>query len=63
VEEETNECPACAEKRLHSVREWRDYHPLAREGYTQGQGWTSPELDPGRIIEHAAPRVGSGVDS
>jgi hypothetical protein len=49
------DCPACIEKRVHTAEEWRDYHPLAGHGYSEGQGWTRPDLDPGRIMEHAAP--------
>jgi len=37
-------CPACAARRVHSVREWRDYHPLAGHGYAEGQGWTCPRV-------------------
>lgn len=37
------DCPACTNSRLHTVREWRDHHSHAGNGYVEGQGWTTPE--------------------
>lgn len=38
-------CIACAEKRQHTVNEWREWHPLARHGYAPEHGWTHPTLN------------------
>lgn len=39
-------CIACAEKRQHTVNEWREWHPLARHGYAPEHGWTHESLKP-----------------
>jgi len=39
-EQKPEKCPACAEKRMHNIREWKDHHPLAGHGITDG----SPSL-------------------
>ncbi len=38
-------CPACAEKRVHTVSEWTEFHRYARHGYSEGIGWTHPDLE------------------
>jgi len=38
-------CPACADKRLHTLEDWAQ-HPYAGHGYVAGQGWTHPDLIP-----------------
>jgi len=40
-----NSCPACVYGTRHTVREMREYHPLAGHGY-DGERWTHPDLDP-----------------
>jgi len=42
-------CPACAEKRVHDVREWRDHHPLAGHGIHDGVS-TLPDLIPAPVV-------------
>jgi hypothetical protein len=37
-------CPACQDKRLHTVREWTEFHRFAGHGYVENVGWTHPEL-------------------
>lgn len=36
-------CPACYAKRMHTVREWREFHPLAGHGAVDGV-YTHPDL-------------------
>src|SRR5262249_19302291 len=38
-------CDACDAKRRHTPAEWRQYHPDAGHGYTEGQGWSHPDLE------------------
>jgi len=33
-------CPACQESRKHKPDEWKQYHPMAGEGYS-GTAWSS----------------------
>lgn len=42
------DCPACDGERLHTVDERMRFHPFAGHGYSEGQGWSTPELDPKR---------------
>lgn len=42
------DCPACDKMRLHTANERAAYHRLAGHGYSEGQGWSTPELDPKR---------------
>lgn len=49
-------CPACAEHRMHTVREWRDHHPYAGHGYQEGQGFTKPPAEePHDVLPKPAP--------
>jgi hypothetical protein len=45
VSETVNNCPACADKRVHSEGEWGRFHPFRGHGYTKETGWTHPELE------------------
>lgn len=42
------DCPACTADRLHTKNERMEFHPLAGHGYAEGQGWSTPELNPQR---------------
>lgn len=46
-----SDCIACQEKRQHTVKEYKQYHPLAGHGYTPESGWTHPDIAQGRIDE------------
>lgn len=41
------DCPACAEKRLHTTEDWK-HHPYVGHGMTREQGWSHPDLKPER---------------
>ena len=47
-------CPACADNRLHTVREWREFHPLVGHGYQEGQGWSIQPEEP-HVVPEPAP--------
>ena len=47
-----NSCPACVYGTRHTVREWREYHPLAGHGF-DGERWSHPDLDPARTPQPA----------
>ena len=42
-EKEQKSCPACDERRMHTIREWRDFHPYAGHGVIDGKP-THPDL-------------------
>jgi hypothetical protein len=40
-----NPCAACSEKRIHTPAEWIEFHPYAGHGYSEGLGWSHPDLE------------------
>lgn len=36
-------CPSCIDKIIHTVRNWKEYHPHAGEGYSKEHGSPRPK--------------------
>jgi hypothetical protein len=53
-------CPACANKRVHALDDWK-YHPYATHGFN-GSFWTHPDLVPHDVADQAgAVNLAAGV--
>jgi hypothetical protein len=45
METAINPCGACNEKRIHAPAEWSEFHRYAGHGFSEGLGWSHPDLE------------------
>ena len=43
-------CPACHVSRVHTVEEFREFHPLAGHGFSEGK-WSDPRAERAHMLE------------